>query len=107
MNFDTQRGHVLLLELSRQMTLDKGSLRGKSLVSTSSKTLDKRCDAIVPATARGAPIRSQNGVRSFCNGANTHFTGTAIADKHELEGRALLLSHGERSVSKQLAGGEM
>jgi hypothetical protein len=54
-DFDTQGGHVLLLELTSQVTLDKGGL-----------------------------------------------SGTAITDKHELEGRgllALLLGHlGSRIV---------
>lgn len=57
-NLDTEGGHVLLLELTSQVTLDKGGL-----------------------------------------------SGTTVTDKHELEGRGLLLSHFDGCVCGVVATG--
>lgn len=72
MDLDSERSNVLLLELSGQMALDEGGLGiVMSVPGPSSSSL--------PAVRR---------VQSFFH-RTTHLSGTAIADKHKLEGRSL------------------
>lgn len=71
-DLDTEGRNVLLLKLASQMALDKGCL--SCLVST--------YDAAKPSMR--------------CRSA--YLTGTAVADKHKLEGRSTRLSFSHGSV---------
>ena len=71
-DFDTECGDVLLLELSGQVTLDEGGLLTGLLALPSLMQLkvEARCCLLL--------------LRSL-----THLASTAITDQHELEGRGL------------------
>jgi hypothetical protein len=67
-DFDAECGDVLLLELSRQVTLDESGLliRLLALLSLIHLQVKARC-------------------RLLLRNSRTHLASTAIADKHELE----------------------
>lgn len=87
MNLDTEGGHVLLLELSGQMTLDEGGLvvvsssqSGLRIFSLCGLSRGRQDPAIVNVMVFWDVVREEGAK------CRTNLSGTAIADKDQLEG---------------------
>lgn len=96
-HLDTQGGHVLLLEFTSQVTLDKGGLEGREKDRVSrcieskiiiprafdDRFFSRRCGTLASPHLDKRPLRMGEARDSRIQ----YLSGTAITDKHELEGR--------------------
>ena len=82
MDFDTEGGHVLLLELTRHMALDEGGLEKNCGLARCPSPRSGVFSKVYAAVVHG-------GQKTMAFGVN-YLASTTVADEDELEGGRLL-----------------